>query len=99
MNKLAFFYYAAPKLQVKLMHRAMLTLRRSQKNHPLGFTGAKLEQMCKLVNLFLNNQLLQLTLPKCGITRQHSVSTCMVCASAVAMTHLRMRIAKINVCR
>jgi hypothetical protein len=74
MNK-SLFYCAAPKLQVKLMHRAMLTLRQSKKNHPLGFTGAKLEQMCKLVNLFLNNQLLQLTLPMCGITRQHQVST------------------------
>jgi len=59
----------AAKLQVNLMEKTMALLRLLQLHFPIGFKGDELEKMCALINLFLSKQLLQLTLPKCQVTR------------------------------
>jgi hypothetical protein len=61
--------FLAAKLQVTLMEKTMALLRLLQLHFPIGFKGDELEKMCALINLFLSKQLLQLTLPKCQVTR------------------------------
>jgi hypothetical protein len=49
--------------------KKILAMADQDNSDTLGFTGDELQTICKLVKLSLHDRMLQLTLPKCRITK------------------------------
>jgi len=72
-NRINFHYdFSATTLQAILKLRNILANKDQNYYQTLGFTGDELQSLCKLVMQSLHNGMLQLSLPKCRMSKEIS---------------------------